>query len=232
MSTSPIISVNVGTLPLTGSILSGDADPVLEQISSLSSNLTSLSNSVSGEIFNKECTDWEFRQKFAKLWEKFGGGVVEKIESIFFPFVTSLFLAGSLFADGVPAGMMEHRNIRPSDKVVTNAWMAVEGGVTDKIAQSMVSKQDKLPYDTNAIPQSAVTGLEMKLDTKQDTLPYPTNMIPQSVIDPPISPVPAEHKKYAMFIIPLNDTFVTNEYLDIELKASTNNFGMFDSTTP
>lgn len=66
MTDAPIISVNVGSIPLTGSILSGNADPVLDRISSLSVDLDSLSSNLddvkttlSGEApFVMDCTEW------------------------------------------------------------------------------------------------------------------------------------------------------------------------------
>lgn len=46
---------------------------------------------------------------------------------------------------------------------------------------NLALKQDRLPYDTNAIPYSVITGTP-DFDSKQDKLPYLTNAIPYSVI--------------------------------------------------
>lgn len=87
------------------------------------------------------------------MWGKFGGNVLQKVESIAVLLASSLlFSAGPSFGQAAPEGMIQHGDIRPTDYVVTNAWQASEQDVTNRIASALSLKQDALPYPTNAIP--------------------------------------------------------------------------------
>lgn len=74
-------------------------------------------------------------------------------------------------------------DVRGDEIVVTNAWDNVSNRVHELIQvvspkTDISGKQDLLPYPTNAIPFSTISGVP----SYQEKLPYPTNAIPYDVL--------------------------------------------------
>ena len=156
MSHQSIITCNVGELWLSGTTLSGDPAPIFEGLDNLSDSISTISNDLSGvletitdlsdgisavsniklkdtDIFDMNGTDWDFRTALSVLWQKLGGRVV----AILVAFALSLFSINPLFGDDTTPGMIEHRDMRPTYRVVTNAWQAVQGNVSESISEAV-----------------------------------------------------------------------------------------------
>lgn len=108
---------------------------------------------------------------------------MNKLYRLVCSFVSVVCLVFSAYADGVGAGMQYFDDVSGDTPIVTNAWANVSNKVHSLIQvvspkTDISGKQDNLPYPTNAIPFSSISGVP----SYQEKLPYPTNAIPYDVI--------------------------------------------------